>query len=148
MSTNNENRQVAVYDPSLYIKPVQGQLSVGDVVADTDEEKAELIRSVVRNKIMRQYGVIEMNGVAVTNKDLMLNNVKKGLKLPAVKTKADGNYAETPEEFFTRIKPTLKTWLLQVGYTGAFSWTRTNAIAVASAEGAVEVEEVVAEEVA
>lgn len=84
------------------------------IEATTDEEKVSMIRKYVRNKLLKQFNIAEINKTVVTSGRLYFNEGNRvALKLPKVKLDTTGAFAEDLQTYFNRVKPEIKVWLVQ-----------------------------------
>lgn len=108
-----QNQEVAV--ATLFGAPVTKGVTMvcGDYVAKDTEQMKNLIRAHVRAKIARQFNIAEISGLTTVSGKAFFNNVRTVLKLPAVKVKENGEFAETVPDYIKRVKPNLELWLRQ-----------------------------------
>lgn len=98
---------------SIVVNKTVAEVEFNGNVATTEEEMVTAIRQYIRNKVLNQFGVVEVAKNTVTGGKLYLNGNRTGLKLPKVEVRANGSWAETLPQYYNRIKPELEKWLLQ-----------------------------------
>lgn len=109
-----ENKQGLVV-ATLFGAPLKKDVVVtcGDYIAKDTEQMKNLIRAYTRAKIARQFNIAEISGLTTVTGKAFFNNARTVLKLPAVKTRQDGSFAESIPEYIKRVKPNLELWLVQ-----------------------------------
>jgi hypothetical protein len=91
------------------------------VVSDTEQDKEQAIRKYILNKLLRQFNVIEVEKVMVSGGKLYFNNNRTALKLPPVKEKANGEWAETLQEYTARVLPDINKWIARSVQTSSIT---------------------------
>lgn len=91
------------------------------VVSDTQQDKEQAIRKYILNKLLRQFNVIEVEKVMVSGGKLYFNNNRTALKLPPVKEKTNGEWAETLQDYTARVLPDINKWLARSVQTSSIT---------------------------
>lgn len=88
-------------------------VNYGDAVVTADDDKVDVIRKYIRNKVLNQFGVTGHNKETVSQLPIGFNvqNVQTRLKLPKVKTDLAGEYIESVPQYYTRALPAVALWL-------------------------------------
>ena len=103
-TTNNKKLTVAF---SENVKTVE----FNSIVSETVEDKEQAVKQYVRNKLLRQFNVVEVQKNMVSGGKLYLNGNRTALKLPPVKEKANGEWAETLQQYTERVLPDINKWI-------------------------------------
>jgi hypothetical protein len=90
-------------------------------VAQSEEDKVAFIRMYIRNKVLRQFNVVEVEKNLISGGKIYLNSNRSALKLPRVKETPSGAFAESLEQYYTRVKPDIKKWLTQAFQTSTIT---------------------------
>jgi hypothetical protein len=122
----NTNEKVEVKSTTTVETPaVSGPLAIilsagivkiefNGVESTTEEDKTAAIRMYIRNKVLKQFGIAEVEKNVVSAGKLYFNNGNRtALKLPTVKETPTGAFAEDLEMYYNRVKPAITRWLQQ-----------------------------------
>ncbi len=93
--------------------PAETKIDFGGQEAVTPEEQIGMIRSYIRSKVLRQFGIAELKRTPVPSGGLYLNDNRKQLSLPKVKTRLDGGFAENLEQYYARVYGDIRVFLIQ-----------------------------------
>jgi hypothetical protein len=91
------------------------------VLSETEQDKEQAIKKYVLNKLLRQFNVVEVEKVMVSGGKLYFNNNRTALKLPAVKEKPNGEWAETLQQYTERVLPEINKWLARSVQTSSIT---------------------------
>jgi hypothetical protein len=91
------------------------------VVSETEQDKEQAIRKYILNKLLRQFNVIEVEKVMVSGGKLYFNNNRTALKLPPVKEKTNGEWAETLQDYTARVLPDINKWIARSVQTSSIT---------------------------
>lgn len=104
---NNDAPLVIVVDPRVTTIEFNG------AVSETEADKVEYIRAYLRNKVLKQFGAVEVDKNPVMGGKIYFNSNRTSLVLPRVKETPSGAFAESPIQYYNRVKPQINKWLQQ-----------------------------------
>lgn len=111
-NNTNENNLPVVPEGPLEIALGDTKIEFNNVEA-TEEDRVLFVRQCIRSKVLKMFGVSEVNKTPVSSGSLYFNNNRTSMKLPKVKTNSDGAFTENLEQYYERAKPYIKLWLTQ-----------------------------------
>ena len=87
-------------------------VNYGGTVIIEPTEQVKAVRQFIRNKILKQYGVVGINNQTVSQLPIGLNgeNVQTRLQLPKVKVDANGVFCEPMKVYHARVLPEIRKW--------------------------------------
>ena len=125
--TEVQTKPEATTDSSLQIEkvdmPKAGPLEItlgegiklesNDVEATETADQILMIRQHIRSKVLKQFNVAEIAKTPINNGRLYFNGNRNSMKLPKVTTDENGNFTESLQVYFDRVKPLIGIWLKQ-----------------------------------
>lgn len=99
------------------------------VESATEADIVVAIKGYIRTKVLKQFNVAEVEKTQITGGKLYFNNGNRtALKLPAVKLKPNGEFAEDMDVYYNRVKPEITKWLLQSSQNASITMEMVGAL--------------------
>ena len=125
METTKTGTLIESMVPQAPLQIVLGGITSAEfngVVATTEPDMVQAIKGYIRTKVLKQFGVAEIEKTVITGGKLYFNNGNRtALKLPAVKLTPSGAFSEDLEGYYNRVKPDITKWLVQSGQNASIT---------------------------